>query len=59
MSDKSPWHKVTNEGVTFMVRENDGATWAIRLPDRAVFFWDKNEKVPTWQTNEPHQQTLL
>ena len=42
----SPWRTVEAEGEAFLVRQNAGATWAIRKRDRAVFLYDVGDPVP-------------
>lgn len=55
----SPWRIVSHNGERFMVRENDGATWVVRLPDRAVWLHDGD--APGWVRgeSEPRQGVLL
>lgn len=51
MCGPSPWRKVLHEGFEWMVRENAGVVWVVRLPDRATWMLDA---MPEWaDPNKP------
>lgn len=61
LAGKSPWRKVEHDGDDYLVRENDGAVWAVRLDaEREVYFW-WGETIPVWALAkaEPVQGVLL
>lgn len=45
MCGPSPWRTVRHNGFDWMVRENAGVFWVVRLPDRAVWMLDQ---MPEW-----------
>lgn len=48
----NPWREVTHEGDVYLVRECDGATWINRVRDRATWFHDIGQAVPTWARSD-------
>lgn len=61
LAGKSPWRKVEHDGDQFLVRENVGATWIVRLdPDREVYVFE-GDAAPAWAraNAQPVQGALL
>lgn len=45
MCGPSPWRTVQHEGFKWLVRENAGGIWVVRLPDRATWLL---AEMPAW-----------
>lgn len=60
LAGPSPWRTVTHDGERYMVRDNDGATWVVRLPEREVYLFE-GDAAPAWArpNAQPVQGALL
>lgn len=59
LAGKSPWRKVEHEGDAYLVRQNDTATWIVRLDDRETYLFE-GDAAPAWaREQQPEQRALL
>lgn len=56
----SPWRTVEHEGDEYLVRDNDGATWIVRLDAERETYVFEGDAAPVWaRASAPRQGALL
>lgn len=61
LAGKSPWCTVSHDGERYMVRQNDGATWIVRLDAERETYLFEGDATPAWARADvrPVQGALL